>query len=256
MKYKNAPKSSLDLFRIIRSKKYDPVIESYFSILRDELKQCPIKTLPNQYVYFYDFYHNQYLWMDENIFKILGYNKEELTHDLFIYDIIHPADRLLIYNATAKSIYYAHKYKDEVIPYSCVFSMDFRILKKNGEFIRILRNTGPAVIDRMNNMVFSFALNTDITNIKKSNVIRFDYNGEKRGVDYILKDSTINQDIFTKQEKNLLNFLAEGKTSQEIADNFFISKNTVDTHRRNMLRKSKLKNTTELVTFALEHQLI
>lgn len=38
----------------------------------------------------------------------------------------------------------------------------------------------------------------------------------------------------------------EGKTSAEIAEELFLSKHTVDTHRRNILRQTGCKSTTEL----------
>jgi DNA-binding CsgD family transcriptional regulator len=44
---------------------------------------------------------------------------------------------------------------------------------------------------------------------------------------------------FTRREEEIIKFLNAGFSSQEIADKLFISKNTVDTHRRNLLRKKR-----------------
>lgn len=51
----------------------------------------------------------------------------------------------------------------------------------------------------------------------------------------------------SKREKEILELILQGNTSQQIADELFISKNTVDTHRRNILDKNNLKNMHELV---------
>ena len=51
----------------------------------------------------------------------------------------------------------------------------------------------------------------------------------------------------TDREIEIVRFLLEGKSSKEIADKLFISKNTVDTHRRNILEKTKTKTTAELL---------
>lgn len=50
----------------------------------------------------------------------------------------------------------------------------------------------------------------------------------------------------TEREKEITRLLLNGLTSRNIAEKLFISKNTVDTHRRNILRRLNLKNTIEL----------
>src|SRR6056297_1462854 len=49
------------------------------------------------------------------------------------------------------------------------------------------------------------------------------------------------------REKEILQYIVEGKTSQEISEVLYLSKNTVDTHRRNILEKTGLKSTNELI---------
>jgi len=58
------------------------------------------------------------------------------------------------------------------------------------------------------------------------------------------------------REKEIIQLLVQCKTSKEIADILFISKNTVDTHRRHILEKLDLKNTQELMKFAINNNLI
>ena len=56
----------------------------------------------------------------------------------------------------------------------------------------------------------------------------------------------------TRREKEILQLLAEGLTSQEIAAKLFLSNYTVDTHRKNMLQKFNVHNTTALLNVARE----
>lgn len=58
------------------------------------------------------------------------------------------------------------------------------------------------------------------------------------------------------REKDVLVLLAEGYNSQEIAGKLFISKNTVDTHRKNLLAKTSAKNVAELIGWAAKGGLI
>jgi DNA-binding NarL/FixJ family response regulator len=60
----------------------------------------------------------------------------------------------------------------------------------------------------------------------------------------------------SKREKEILLKICEGLSNQEIAENLFISKRTVDKHRANLLGKTNSKNTASLILFALKNKLI
>lgn len=49
------------------------------------------------------------------------------------------------------------------------------------------------------------------------------------------------------REIEITKYLLEGKSSREISEILFISKNTIDTHRRNILAKMGVRSTAELV---------
>lgn len=49
------------------------------------------------------------------------------------------------------------------------------------------------------------------------------------------------------REMEVLKLLTKGKSSKDIADLLYVSKNTVDTHRRKILEKTGAKSTAELI---------
>lgn len=55
----------------------------------------------------------------------------------------------------------------------------------------------------------------------------------------------------TEREEEILKYIAEEFTNKEIASKLFISPRTVETHRRNLIQKLKVKNTVGLVKFYL-----
>jgi len=57
-------------------------------------------------------------------------------------------------------------------------------------------------------------------------------------------------EIFSAREREVLDLLATGKSSREIADKLFITERTVESHRKNMLAKVNVKNTVELIAYA------
>ncbi|MEM6843753.1 MAG: response regulator transcription factor [Bacteroidota bacterium] len=70
------------------------------------------------------------------------------------------------------------------------------------------------------------------------------------------KQSRTHTPKLTRREKEVLALIVEEYTTQEIADKLFISLNTVETHRRNLLHKLNVRNTAGLVRFTLEHKLL
>lgn len=68
-------------------------------------------------------------------------------------------------------------------------------------------------------------------------------------------DTTSKEEIIlSSREKEILRLIGEGKTSQEIADQLFIGKSTVDTHRKNILKKMNIHGKTDLIRFAVERK--
>ena len=55
----------------------------------------------------------------------------------------------------------------------------------------------------------------------------------------------------TKREREILGLVASGKSNKELAERLFISLKTVETHKTHILDKLGLKNSTELVKYAL-----
>jgi len=58
------------------------------------------------------------------------------------------------------------------------------------------------------------------------------------------------------REFEIFQLLVQGKSLTDIADGLFLSVKTVSTHKTRILVKMRMKNLTELVQYAVEHQLI
>ena len=65
-------------------------------------------------------------------------------------------------------------------------------------------------------------------------------------------NATNEEIILSTREKEILRCIGEGKTSIEISEILFIHKTTVDTHRKNILKKLNIQGKRDLMRFALE----
>lgn len=60
----------------------------------------------------------------------------------------------------------------------------------------------------------------------------------------------------TKRELEILQLVVKEFTTKEISEQLTISVNTIDTHRKNIMKKLKVKNTIGLVKYAIRHDLV
>jgi DNA-binding NarL/FixJ family response regulator len=60
----------------------------------------------------------------------------------------------------------------------------------------------------------------------------------------------------TARELEILNLIGQEKSGKEISELLFISTNTVETHRKNLMKKLNVKSSIGLVLFATKHNLI
>jgi len=77
----------------------------------------------------------------------------------------------------------------------------------------------------------------------------------------ILADSVARPELpevgdITPREKEVLELVAQGKSTKQIADLLGISIRTVESHRINMLKKMKVNNTAELIRKAIEMKIL
>jgi len=64
------------------------------------------------------------------------------------------------------------------------------------------------------------------------------------------------RDRLTSREREIVQLLAEGKSSKEVAASLCISVKTAETHRANIMRKLQLHTVSELVRYAVRNQIV
>lgn len=136
-----------------------------------------------------------------------------------------------------------------------ILFLDVEMPRMSGfELLETIRNQGlnPIVIfttgynqyaiKAIKAQAFDFLLKPIILDELKDTLKRISNNGFDS---HNLKSSII--DLLSPRETEILEMVIQGKTSKEIGADLFISKTTVDTHRRNILEKTGARNTTELL---------
>ncbi|MDP8297378.1 MAG: response regulator transcription factor [Candidatus Orphnella occulta] len=69
-------------------------------------------------------------------------------------------------------------------------------------------------------------------------------------------EEVIEEGFLTDREEDVLRLTVEGKTAQEIAKILYISKGTVETHKKSIFKKLGLHKTSDLIKYAVKHKIV
>ena len=216
--------------------------------------------------YLLDYTKGKYLLISKSIKMMLGYDQEsfmngglDLAYDKFHKDHMRLfneeifSDRLNILKTIPPEDHAQH-----------IFSYNFQFKNKNGEYQNLLQRNCFVKSDEKGNPLLSFGVITNVNHFKSENPViqiveKMQGNGFFGGTSLVSKKTYYlnNEDkLLTRRERELLLWMADGLTSKDIAEKLFISEFTVINHRRNMIEKCNVRNVTELVSYAIRHQLI
>jgi len=73
---------------------------------------------------------------------------------------------------------------------------------------------------------------------------------------YLDKDQSSVFNLLSQREREVLQLIAEGKSTKEIADKLYVSEKTIATHRQNIMNKLDIYSIPELVKYAIKEGLI
>lgn len=137
---------------------------------------------------------------------------------------------------------------------------NFRLKKSDGSYIEISQLTRIVELDSEGNIQTLLVLLQEINyiNVSRKCYIRFwGIPAKEKLYEYrLLNQELVELGTLTERETEIARHVVTGQESQAIAHQLFISKHTIDTHRRRILQKFQLKNTQELMHFVFVTRLL
>lgn len=213
----------------------------------------------NHYFYVFNVNEIRFEYIHPKIYDLTGY--EASTVDVpFFFSHIHPEDQPWFLAFETKVVEFFSQLKPEQF-LNYKVSYDYRVMTANNSYIRILQQVVTLEHDNNGHINHTLGVHTDISHIKsaesyiKPSLSFIGLNGEPSYYNIDVQAISLREDSeierISIREREVLNLLINGLSSQEIANKLFISKQTVDSHRKNLLRKLKADNTAELVSIAI-----
>ena len=130
-------------------------------------------------------------------------------------------------------------------------------LKKDNSVVKLLRQTGAFEVSEKGEFISNWSLITVIDFISNNNQVEWHLNTNE--VDFQKFRGNVYsefKDFFTAREIIVIHAIKKGLKSKEIAEELSISKHTVDTHRKNILRKCNCSNKEQLLDFCTKNGIL
>jgi DNA-binding CsgD family transcriptional regulator len=208
-----------------------------------------------------------YDYISSNVEAILGISPEgiqALGHQEFLRQFSHPDDLEII----------AHKLFPEVVDFITqqpkeavqhfTLHYNYRMRTVSGKFIKVAQQTSPLKVDPNGKVVLEQHYCTQLgeaqANAPYPIKLEISYRNKTGLYEccfskmYLQKKARA--ESLTPRELEIVSMLAAGKTSSQVASALHLSETTIITHRRNMLLKLKLSNTSELISWAFHAGLL
>jgi DNA-binding CsgD family transcriptional regulator len=196
----------------------------------------------------YDYCSSSFLFTSTNIFEVFGCEEGENTRDLLYFQKqVHPDD----YHFFAAEVK-ANNYLSTVSPEQrkdFLLTHFFRFRSDNGEWLQMTSQQYILELDKKGNPWLRMKVYDQTLGLQQewkgssilSNMLT------KEIVFTMFADAEIERRL-TAREKEILHHIAAGMTSQEIASALFISVNTVNNHRKNILSKLEVASSSEAIS--------
>ena len=190
---------------------------------------------------------NSKITYSRGTFQLFGYHDQEFNTSLAL-SFIHPDDELIV--SRISNGFIKHCLKKSPLHGKQYLNMTFRALKKDGQYIRVLRQSSPYQYNKKGKLISNLSILSDISFMKDNDKIEWEIisnNHDK--VAFKQKIYKEFKGVFTPRELEIVHLIGDEFTNKQMAVQLFISAHTVIAHRKSILKKSNCHNKKELLEF-------
>ncbi len=189
-------------------------------------------------------------FVSDNITNVIGIQPEKFSVE-YLFDNIHPDDkpRFAAYEQKVTE-FFNNLSPEKVLKYKV--SYDYRLRCADGSYKWILMQTVTLQSDELGSVIRVMGIQTDITHLKTENKCSglsfLGLDGEPSFYNVAINAPVLlpDKELFSKREKEVLQYVLTGKSTPEIAEILNLSIHTINSHRKSILSKSKCSSLAEL----------
>jgi DNA-binding CsgD family transcriptional regulator len=208
----------------------------------------------------FDLYQKKHVYYSRKYESLLGWDSGKAANDIsYTNSLIHPEDLIPLFKAGIYYISLGFSLPDKTQSKYYKTLFEYRVKGKHGSWVRIIEQQVPIEFDKSGNVWLALSM----LDLSPDNDIQAPFKGrlinQQTGELYAFppeEEPAGNQSgRLTTREKEILQLIAKGLISKEIADKLYISVNTVNTHRQRIIEKLNVSNTYEAIRYGHERGL-
>ncbi|WP_445749820.1 LuxR C-terminal-related transcriptional regulator [Polaribacter sp.] len=239
---------------------YKEIFSSYPNIeVKEHIKK--LIELDSYYPYNTTFFcitntvNQNFEYVSKNFTACTGLSRDEMVQGgmNFFWSLFHPEDINLWLECLKDLMVFTMNNLSDEQRKRMSYTWNYRIKNAKGKYISIIQNTTPLQFDNQNKPIIGLAhytvLNEDLKMDICASAKYLNQNNEYETLYYKNISSQNLLDVISNRERDIIRLLLLQKTSIEISESLHISKHTVDTHRRNILKKLQMSSTFELENY-------
>lgn len=239
---------------ILSTQKFDER-ELDYSILENHIKRIQgLDVLDTSSMYIMDMYKRDYAYLSSRFYHMFGFDIEEAYKEgpSFLDRRVHPDDFIKMLEMGNYFMRYAFSLSPQERKEGKLI-VDYRLKNSKDEYVRVIKQYVALELDVKGNIWLSLCaidispdpdlttpLRCRLVNLKNGSL--FSFPSSPTAVEHPPQ--------LSGRETQILQLIANGLISKQIADQLFISVNTVNTHRQRIIEKLNVSNTFEAIRYA------
>ncbi|MBU2949543.1 LuxR C-terminal-related transcriptional regulator [Tamlana agarivorans] len=198
-------------------------------------------------------------YVSKNIHACLGLDGMEVKAKgmRYFWSRMHPEDLDLWLHALSDLMKFTLNEISVEERSKMTYTWNYRLMNNHGQYVNIVQNTTPLEFDSGNKPIIGLAHYTvlvpEINMQICASAKLLNGNNEYETVYYNNFSQKLLSNGISNRERDVIRLLVLNQSSKAIAKKLNISPNTVDTHRRNILKKLNVSSTGELVGMIKMH---
>lgn len=233
-----------------------------YSVLEPHIRFLEsLSEMQNSFVSIFDLSVMDHIYLSPNAADLLGWDTEKIaSRDMdYINQRMHPDDFEHLSHVSDDFfrliLHIDPSWRENIKAIKMI--MDYRTIGKDGNYVRVIEQHKILELDKNGNPWLSMSVIDISPDQDLKSLCRYRLVNTQTGELYRFPVEEKNPDKrLSYREQEILQLLATGLISKEIADKLYISVNTVNTHRQRIIEKLKVSNTAEAVQHAAKLGLI
>lgn len=193
------------------------------------------------YIFIYDCFENSILYINQ-AFETLTGNLVKNFDLNFLLESIHPEDLPYFLACEERGLNFTNKLSfNEHFKY--ILSYTYRIKTSSGKYIRIRQQCQALEVNNSGHLTKTLVIHKKVDDFKVRPTDDYKIFDKSQNI-FIDEENCYN---LSKRELEVLNLIKLGMNSQQVSETLNVSKNTVITHRKNILTKTNSSSFIELI---------